>query len=776
MAILIAGGLAVPGCVLAVAFPPICPHVNLWDSQVTPWAQGAPWVKVIHSDDIPLAQACGAKVFYRPWDADATYHDDGCLPESLTGSQFADLVWAKIYWLTKKPDAVGYRNEFNWGGPCNRRTAAQFRPFRDRLRALGYNGKVVFGSFGVGWISSATWDEPEILDACAAADAIETHEYFDLTVDCQSPQLAFRHRDLAINAHPDHLGGKEWFIGEFGADGVCDQAYPCSDYPTCRNGWRDNGKLTEQEYINELAAYRIGCHPNVTAIFLFKQGGGGFPDFEILGTSVAEYVRTTWSGQTGVLTGTVKTVSGQVIAGAVVTTRPGGQSATTDGSGVYRFSAIPTGTYTATASKPGYYPQIYTTVVISGGRTETRNFSLTPAPTALRVAEVSTDPTVVVQGQNAIPVSMTLQNPGLEDVRITGSGLAFKQGPADVGAGYAVAPLAGNGDLIARGSSLVLSYLVEAGAETALGPTTIDGFAEGWPNLCPNGSFEEGTTRWYKTNATGGTADWSVDSNQKTHGTRSLRLYTINTSSGYVQADTGYGPSDLLPVRQNCQYTLSCYSRSVMYGSASLLLGYQQYASNYQPVSSLVTVSVPVKSSFARTYTSFVPSVGAAYVQVVLRVTVSGPGTIAYAWFDDVQLREGRIAADDSADAPDSWTVIADPPPMSISAAKDLPDGSSAALSGVVTAKFSSSGAQERLYIQDADRSSGIAVISSAGASLGDYVQAKGILATAAGERTLNAATVQVMQAQQAAEAPSSAAKEEPGARNSKHRGTKLKL
>src|SRR5450759_598286 len=95
-------------CACHAANPPICPHVIGWNSSIATWAQGAPWIKVIFSGDIAPAKAIGSKVFYRPWDADATNHDDGCLPASMTGSQYADLVWAKISGMTNKPDAVGY--------------------------------------------------------------------------------------------------------------------------------------------------------------------------------------------------------------------------------------------------------------------------------------------------------------------------------------------------------------------------------------------------------------------------------------------------------------------------------------------------------------------------------------------------------------------------------------------------------------------------------------------------------------------------------------------
>lgn len=411
------------------ASPPIAPHIIGWNSEIDAWCQGAPWIKVIYSYDIPHAKATGAKVFYRPWDADSVNHDDGCLPSAQTGSQYADLVWDKIKNLSQKPDAVSYRNEFNWdaaSGSCQRRTCTEFLNYKNRLRERGYTGKIVFGSFGVGWVDSGIWDEPEVRAATDAADAVETHEYFDLTVDCCSPWLTFRHRDLAINAHPDHLGNKEWFIGEFGSDRVCGACPSCDD-DLCRQGWRDRDKLNEEQYIEQMTIYRAGCHNNVTAVFVFQQGSTGWWDFEVLGTSVATWMKSTWSAPTGTVAGTVKNTSNVALSGAVLTVSPGGYTAESGANGYYSITDIPVGTYDITCSKAGYGQQTQTGKIVVGGQTTSANFMLS-AVMSISSAKALVDGTpTLVEGivTAQFPVGQPQTRIYIEDAsRSTGIGIA----------------------------------------------------------------------------------------------------------------------------------------------------------------------------------------------------------------------------------------------------------------------------------------------------------------------------------------------------------------
>jgi hypothetical protein len=360
------------------ANPPICPYIIDWSSEIGAWARGAPWIKVHYAGNIGPAKAAGAKVFYRPWDADSQYHDDGCLPANRTGSQYADMVWAKISNLQQKPDAVGYRNEFNWDNPtASKRTCAEFVNYANRLRTLGYTGKIIFGSFGVGWVDSQIWNDPDLVAAVNAADGVETHEYFDLQVNCCAPWLAFRHRDIALANHA-YLRTKEWYIGEFGSDQVCGHCTWCDDYPLCRRGWRDRGKLSEEAYIQQMAIYRAGCADQVVAVFVFQIGSPGWADFEVFGTSVADWMKTTWSVPPGRISGTVRSNTGQALAGASVTAEPGGYASTSGPEGSYAIENVPPGTYNVTAKYPGYAQVTQSGIVVNSNQTSTVSFILHP--------------------------------------------------------------------------------------------------------------------------------------------------------------------------------------------------------------------------------------------------------------------------------------------------------------------------------------------------------------------------------------------------------------
>jgi hypothetical protein len=266
--------------------PPICPHINGVDEDIWNWMQGAPWVKVINYGHIPIGHAAGCNVFFRPLHA-------GDEADCSNGESFAIGVLNLLNNLppSEWPEAIGFRNEFF----NNDVTPYQFIPYYDTLRAGGYEGMICYGSYGVGWPEIADWGLPQVQAAVAKADAIETHEYFDLTCAYWDTWLAHRHV-RAINSF-SYLRGKPWFIGELGSD-RCGYEDPLS-----RRGWQDRGKLSEEEYITQLGYYISGgsgvvpCAGQVVACFIFQQGHrGDWEDFEIMGTTVADWVQTTWPG------------------------------------------------------------------------------------------------------------------------------------------------------------------------------------------------------------------------------------------------------------------------------------------------------------------------------------------------------------------------------------------------------------------------------------------------------------------------------------------------
>lgn len=81
-----------------------------------------------------------------------------------------------------------------------------------------------------------------------------------------------------------------------------------------------------------------------------------------------------------------------------------------------------------------------------------------------------------------------------------------------------------------------------------------------------------------------------------------------------------------------------------------------------------------------------------------------------------------------------------------IAAAKTLADGSSVTVAGIVTAVFPIGGQQTGFYLEAADRSAGIQVVSASPVALGDEAQAGGTMVTISGERAVNASSVSVLQ------------------------------
>lgn len=107
---------------------------------------------------------------------------------------------------------------------------------------------------------------------------------------------------------------------------------------------------------------------------------------------------------TGALSGTVRNASNNnlISAAGVVALNSSGTAynATTDGSGIYRLSSLPIGTYTVTASAAGYNAGTATGVSIAAGITTTQNFALTPLSV--------TDLAITKTGPSFAPAGATL--------------------------------------------------------------------------------------------------------------------------------------------------------------------------------------------------------------------------------------------------------------------------------------------------------------------------------------------------------------------------------
>jgi hypothetical protein len=342
--------------------PPICPHILGWPDDVKEWANGAPWIKACDITMAAIAKERGARVFYRVFDHASGPDGD----TSIGGQKFGEEILERLSHLPKEkwPDAIGFLNEF---GSAGTEQTDCFIKMYDVLREGGYMGMIVYGSYGPGGPDMKEWAKPHVKEACLKADAIETHEYWDLTVKHLNTWLAHRHVRI-IKEYP-YLKDKPWFIGEFGSDGVT----PAED-PHRRSGWRqrqytgdgDNGpqKLTADEYIKQIEIYRYGNKddgvvapaPNVLAVFLFQQGAPPhmWQGWETRGTKLMDYMKSTWKPTHGFVTGTVTGADGKPAAGAEVILIPSRKSVMTDAKGVYWLFAIKPGEYKVRAMKSDF--------------------------------------------------------------------------------------------------------------------------------------------------------------------------------------------------------------------------------------------------------------------------------------------------------------------------------------------------------------------------------------------------------------------------------------
>ncbi len=465
----------------APAAPPICPHICYWTGAIASWAQGAPWIKVLSALDCQGGHDMGCKVFYRPYDIPG--HDDGGTGD---GTGMADAVLARLATIPPAawPEAVGYRNEF---GGSDTTTTAQFINYRNRLRAGGYSGWIVFGSYSTGVPESYRWSQSDVKNAVNLADAIETHEYFDLTVAHCYSWLMCRHVRF-INENP-YLQGKPWFIGEAGSDRISNSS--CHEDSCDRRGWRYVGcgaqKLTDTQYINELTSYRSQCSSQVVAVFLFQQGDGNWADFDVMGTSVATWMQSTWPAvTTGTIAGNVKSSAGQNLSGAVISTSTGGYSATTDSSGNYTIPGVAPGVYNISASKSGYNQSTQTGRTVTANQTTTVNFTLTPVPPGTLVG------TVRSASGEALPSATVTLTPGGAWATTDASG-GYSIGNLSPGVYTATATKQGYMDASA-------SVTIQSGSTTTHDFSLYDLGTE----LLTNGSFDSGCTGWSKSQSPSG--------------------------------------------------------------------------------------------------------------------------------------------------------------------------------------------------------------------------------------------------------------------------------
>ncbi|HEV7214949.1 MAG TPA: hypothetical protein VGP33_07460, partial [Chloroflexota bacterium] len=247
-------------------------------------ARGAPAVKVCDASAIAVARTAGASfVYYRPY-----LPDDG---DCTDGTAWGYAVWQALTQAGgARPDALCFRNECS----ASTHSAQQYLAFRTTLRALGYGGLVVLGSFGVGKPDWPDWAALLAGLRGARPDAIDLHEYWSLSIEGSAPWWALRHQEAlrrGLLPGPDAEGGP-WpiYIGECGSDDVG------AEDGRHRRGWNDAGKLTAAQQLGNLLEYGRRCAPSVSACFVFADGSVdprwvGYRTFD---TPLEAGLRATW--------------------------------------------------------------------------------------------------------------------------------------------------------------------------------------------------------------------------------------------------------------------------------------------------------------------------------------------------------------------------------------------------------------------------------------------------------------------------------------------------
>ncbi|MDI6845725.1 MAG: TonB-dependent receptor [Candidatus Saccharicenans sp.] len=117
------------------------------------------------------------------------------------------------------------------------------------------------------------------------------------------------------------------------------------------------------------------------------------------------------SRETGSITGTVTDESGSPLPGVSVTISSpslmGTRSAVTDARGVYRFPALPPGTYTVKAELQGFATVVYSDIRLTTTVTLTVDIVMKPAALAEEVTVVAKAPTVDVKSTETASVSLS---------------------------------------------------------------------------------------------------------------------------------------------------------------------------------------------------------------------------------------------------------------------------------------------------------------------------------------------------------------------------------
>jgi len=238
------------------------------------------WVKVQEAQWIKACKDAGARVYYRPF----LSGDDGGV---LDAHAWAHDVWTSIVATGgAQPDAIIFRNEV-W---ATEQTGRDYVTFYRDLRAAGYGGLIVLGSFADGepdfppGTTGGTWEALHAGLAGFVPDAYDVHCYFE-----DDPQGDVWHslRHLQAVQRGELPAAARLFAGELGQT----------------DGWKKKG-WTAEAYAAKLLRWRDLAGPQMEVAWVFADDdtSGEWADFPIRGTAADAAVRSTWTGGPAVTT------------------------------------------------------------------------------------------------------------------------------------------------------------------------------------------------------------------------------------------------------------------------------------------------------------------------------------------------------------------------------------------------------------------------------------------------------------------------------------------
>lgn len=460
----------------------------------------------------------------------------------------------------------------------------------------------------------------------------------------------------------------------------------------------------------------------------YYEGGVAYSGRDLMGIVAQAYVGY---GNKGRISGYVRNTGGSPIAGAVVTTSPGGYNAVSAYDGRYTIFDVPAGTYQVTAQAGGYADVTLKQRVVGAGQTKIVDFKLTAVSNLLTNPGFESGPSC-----GAAPPGWNLYS-GSWQCYGTHSLSCFTQAVSRTGTYYGGKILAGNQNLNFVAYQTVT---VPAGFQYKVGGycETDSWKGSGRQYEYPNDVFARiGTDPSASPDPWGNSTAWS-DPAYPFMRYRELSVKKIAT-----------GPQMTILLHCACNTGIStdwrkgqwddCYlSRAV----PAVVIDVEPSAADVRAASATIRWATNVPSDSQVEYgltTSYGLSVADASLitdhSVVLPNLI--PGTeYHFRVKSTAGGYDGDVSGDGTFTTANTGTIGVLKSNYADGSYVELPFEVATAPTGVVPGAF---------YVEEQDRSAGVRVLSTASVALGDGVICLGTLGTLNGERVLNASTVEVV-------------------------------